>query len=235
MTLSKSLRLVGVRVDRVTMHGTLERIDQFIKERSPRRIVTVNLEYLRHAHSDAAFREAIEAADLAVADGVPLLWASRLFRRPLSERIAGVDLADRCAWLAATKGYRLFLLGAGPGVAQSTAGVLRKRYPGLTVAGTYTPPVGDFSPEEERRIEAAISAAEPDILLVALPTPRQELWNYANFRRWNVPVVIGVGAAFDMLSGEVAARPRLDATKRLRVALPAGAGATAALETIPGS
>ena len=103
------------------MSDALDRIEQFIGERTPHRIVTVNLEYLRHAHSDPAFREALDAADLAVADGMPLVWASRLFRRPLRERIAGVDLADRCAWLAAAKGYGLFLLGAGPGVAQSTA------------------------------------------------------------------------------------------------------------------
>jgi len=204
---TKSLRLGSVRVDRVDIRETLELIETFIGERTPHRIVTVNLEYLRHAHSDPSFRAALDAADLAVADGMPLVWLSRLFRRPLRERIAGVDLADRCAWLASIKGYRLFLLGAGAGVAQSTAEVLRERYPGLAVAGTYTPPLGEFSAAEERRIEAAIAAAQPDILLVALPTPRQELWNHANARRWNVPVVIGVGAAFDMLSGEVRRAP----------------------------
>jgi len=202
-----SLRVTGVRVDSVTLRETLHHIERFIAEGKPRRIVTVNLEYLRHARSSPGFREALEAADLAVADGMPLLWASRLFRRRLPERIAGVDLAEQCARLAAEKGYRLFLLGAGPGVAQSTAKVLRERYPGLTVVGCYTPPIGDFSPEEEERIRQAIAVAKPDILLVALPTPRQELWNYANARRWNVPVVIGVGAAFDMLSGEVSRAP----------------------------
>jgi len=198
---------MGVRIERVDMRETLDRLAQFIRDGTPHRIVTVNLEYLRHAHSDPRFREALDAADLAVADGMPLVWASRLFRRPLTERIAGVDLADHCARLAAAKGYRLFLLGAGPDVAQSTARVLQDRYPGLVVAGAYTPPLGEFSTEEERKIDAAIAAAEPDILLVALPTPRQELWNHANVRRWNVPVVIGVGAAFDMLSGEVARAP----------------------------
>jgi N-acetylglucosaminyldiphosphoundecaprenol N-acetyl-beta-D-mannosaminyltransferase len=152
-------------------------------------------------------RSSKDAADIAVADGMPLVWLSRLYRHPLRERIAGVDLADRCAWLASTKGYRVFLLGAGPGVAQSTASVLSERYSGLDVAGTYTPPLGEFSAAEEARIAQAIALAQPDILLVALPTPRQELWNHANVRRWNVPVVIGVGAAFDMLSGEVNRAP----------------------------
>jgi N-acetylglucosaminyldiphosphoundecaprenol N-acetyl-beta-D-mannosaminyltransferase len=200
------LRLGGVRVDRVDMRETLARIETFIEERTPHRIVTVNLEYLRHAH-DLHFQAAPNAADIACRRRLPLVWLSRLYRHPLHERIAGVDLADRCAWLASTKGYRVFLLGAGPGVAQSTASVLSERYSGLDIAGTYTPPLEEFSAEEEARIDQAIASAQPDILLVALPTPRQELWNHANARRWNVPVVIGVGAAFDMLSGEVNRAP----------------------------
>jgi N-acetylglucosaminyldiphosphoundecaprenol N-acetyl-beta-D-mannosaminyltransferase len=107
------LRLGGVRVDRVDMRETLARIETFIEERTPRRIVTVNLEYLRHAH-DLHFQAALDAADIAVADGMPLVWLSRLYRHPLRERIAGVDLADRCAWLASTKGYRVFLPAPAP-------------------------------------------------------------------------------------------------------------------------
>jgi len=102
----------------------------------------------------------------------------------------------------------VFLLGAGPGVAQSAARVLQGRYPGLEVAGAYTPSMGEFSEEDELRIFEAIAAAKPDILLVALPTPRLELWNHANIRRLNVPVVIGVGAALDMLSNTVPRAPR---------------------------
>jgi N-acetylglucosaminyldiphosphoundecaprenol N-acetyl-beta-D-mannosaminyltransferase len=141
-----SFRVTGVRVDGVSMRQTLEHIERFIAEGRPRRVVTVNLEYLRHARSSPGFREALEAADLAVADGMPLLWASRLFRHPLPERITGVDLAEQCARLAAEKGYRLFLLGAGPGVAQSAAQTFRRRYPGLPAVGCYTPPIGEFSP-----------------------------------------------------------------------------------------
>ncbi|MGD0766538.1 MAG: WecB/TagA/CpsF family glycosyltransferase [Dehalococcoidia bacterium] len=208
VAVSSSLEVLGVRVDRVGMDETLRCIERFIEEGTPHRIATVNLEYLRHARSCPGFREALDAADLALADGVPVLWASRLLGRPLKERVAGVELAERCARLAAAKGYRVFFLGAGPGVAQSAARVLRERYPGLEVAGAYSPPMGEFSEQEELRIFEAIAAAKPDILLVALPTPRMELWNHANAERWGVPVVIGVGAAFDMLSGEVPRAPR---------------------------
>ena len=201
------LEVLSVCVDRVDMEETLRCVECFIAERKPNRIVTVNLEYLRHARACPGFKEALDAADLAVADGMPLLWASRLLRRPLKERIAGVDLADRCAALSAAKGYRIFFLGAGPGVANDAARILRERYSGLNVAGVYAPPIGEFSEEEEERICRLLAATRPDILLVALPTPRQELWNHANAERWNVPVVIGVGAAFDMLSGRTRRAP----------------------------
>jgi N-acetylglucosaminyldiphosphoundecaprenol N-acetyl-beta-D-mannosaminyltransferase len=207
MVSSKSLRVGGVRVDRLCMSEALTSIEEFIKEGSSHRVVTVNVDYLRHAHGDPFFCAALDSADIAVADGMPLIWLSRLSHQPLPERIAGVDLADRCACLAAEKGYRLFLLGASEGIAESTAQILQERHPGLLVAGTYTPPLGEFSAEEQMRIDDAIVAACPDILLVALPTPRQELWNHANAARWNVPVVIGVGAAFDMLSGSIRRAP----------------------------
>jgi len=208
VTESDSLEILGVRVDRVGMDETLRRVERFIEERTPHRVATINLDTLRHAQSCPGFRQALNAADLVLADGMPLLWASRLRRRPLKERVTGVDVADRCAGLAAAKGYRVFFLGAGPGVAQSAARVLQERYPGLEVAGAYTPPMGEFSEEDELKIFEAIAAAKPDILLVALPTPRLELWNHANIRRLNVPVVFGVGAALDMLSNTVPRAPR---------------------------
>jgi len=190
------------------MGEALSRIEGFISEGRPHRVVTVNLEYLRHSRRDEHFRDAVNSADLAVADGAPLVWASRLFGHPLPERVAGVDLADRCAELAAARSYRLFLLGAGPGVAEGVARVLEQKYPGLRIAGTYTPPFGDFSEEEEQRIRDRIRQARPDILLVGLPTPRQELWNHGHAADWGVPVTIGVGAAFDMLGGLVPRAPR---------------------------
>ena len=204
----ESVNVVGVRVDRVDMAEAMAQVERFVVERGPHRVVTVNLEYLRHSLRIPAFLDALTSADLAVADGAPVVWACRLFGCRLSGRVTGVDLADRCAELAAARGYGLFLLGAGPGVAESTADILRGRYPDLRIVGTYTPPLGEFSEDEEGRISERIHEARPDILLVALPTPRQELWNHQRAREWGVPVTIGVGAAFDMLSGRVPRAPR---------------------------
>jgi len=205
---SDTVNIRGVLIDRVDMGEALSRIEGFISEGRPHRVVTVNLDYLRHSRRDEHFRDAVNSADLAVADGAPLVWASRLFGHPLPERVTGVDLADRCAELAAARSYRLFLLGAGPGVAEGVARVLEQKYPGLHIAGTYTPPFGEFSEEEEQRIRERIRRAKPDILLVGLPTPRQELWNHGRAEEWGVPVTIGVGAAFDMLGGLVPRAPR---------------------------
>jgi N-acetylglucosaminyldiphosphoundecaprenol N-acetyl-beta-D-mannosaminyltransferase len=195
------LRLLGVRVDDVDMAEAVRSVERFIRDGPAHRVVTVNLEYVRHACRSREFAAALEAADLAVPDGAPVVWVSRLTPHPLRERVTGVDLTERCAALAAARGYRLFLLGAEAGVAREAARVLEGRYAGLKVAGIHSPPLGDFSEEEEERICSRIRAAQPHILLVALPTPRQELWNHANATRWHVPVTVGVGAAFDMLSG----------------------------------
>jgi N-acetylglucosaminyldiphosphoundecaprenol N-acetyl-beta-D-mannosaminyltransferase len=203
----ESVTILGVRIDRVDMAQSMARIDQFIVEGGQHRVVTVNLDYLRHSLRIPAFLDALTSADLAVADGAPVVWACRLFGRPVPERVAGVDLADRCAELAAARGYGLFLLGAGPGVAEAAAVVLRTKYPDLRVVGTITPPLGEFSQEEEQHIGECIRKARPHILLVALPTPRQELWNHRHVQEWEVPVTVGVGAAFDMLSGRVPRAP----------------------------
>jgi N-acetylglucosaminyldiphosphoundecaprenol N-acetyl-beta-D-mannosaminyltransferase len=203
----RSLAVLGVRIDCVDMAQALTCIERFIEEGGSHRVATVNLDTLWHSQRDQQFQEALNSADLTVADGAPLVWASRLLGQPLSERVTGVDMADRCAELAAAKGYRLFLLGAAPGVAQATARALTQKYPGLRIADMYTPPFGEFSPEEEGRIAERIRRARPDVLLVALSTPRLELWNHRHAGEWRVPVTIGVGAAFDMLSGRVRRAP----------------------------
>ncbi len=199
--------MLGVRIACVDMAQALTRIERFIEEGGSHRVVSVNLDTLRHSQRDQRFQEALNSADLAVADGAPLVWVSRLFGQPLPERVAGVDMADRCAELAAAKGYGLFLLGAAPGVAQATARALAEKYPGLRIVGTYTPPFGEWSAEEEGYIGERIRRARPDILLVALSTPRLELWNHRHAGEWGVPVTFGVGAAFDMLSSGVRRAP----------------------------
>ena len=204
----ESCHILDVAVHRVTLAGVLKRLDEYIRDGRPRQIVTVNMDFIRLAHVDPVFREVVNGADLAVPDGMPLLWASRLLGEPLNERVTGVDIVERGAALAAERGYSIFLLGAEEGVAAAAADRLVRRYPGLRIAGTYAPPVGPFSEEEERRILRLVRAARPDMLFVAFGAPRQDVWIRRHQQALGVPVAVGVGGTFNFLAGRTKRAPR---------------------------
>jgi N-acetylglucosaminyldiphosphoundecaprenol N-acetyl-beta-D-mannosaminyltransferase len=182
-------------------------MDAWVQSGGPHQIVTVNLDFMRLARSDAEFRCIVNQADLAVPDGVPVLWAAKLLGDPLVERVTGVEIVEKGAVLAARRGYRLFLLGAAPGVAERAGAELVRRNPGLCVAGTYSPPFGPSTPQEEERIADRIAAARPDLLFVAFGAPRQDVWIYQHGLALGVPVCVGVGGTFDILAGDVVRAP----------------------------
>jgi N-acetylglucosaminyldiphosphoundecaprenol N-acetyl-beta-D-mannosaminyltransferase len=194
-----------MHVDCVSMTDAVSRIDSYVRSGMPHQVVTVNLDFLRLGLIDRSFRDLVNMAELVIADGMPLVWGARLQGTPLPERVAGVDLVRHCAALAAEKNHRVFLLGAAPGVADRAAAVLSAEYPGLNIVGTHAP--GSLSPEDDSVSVAAIRAAAPDILLVAFGAPRQEQWIRKHMQTLRVPVCIGVGGSFDMLSGKVSRAP----------------------------
>jgi len=201
----KSIVLLGVRVDDVTFEEALSVIEGFIREGTPHQVVTVNPEFVMAARRDEEFRRILNAAHLALPDGIGLIWASRLLGRPLRERVAGSDLVPMIAALAAKRGYRLFLLGAAPGVAEEAAQRLRQENPGLTIAGTHA---GSPAVEEEEEIVALVQAARPHVLLVAYGAPAQDKWIARNLERLGVPVCMGVGGALDFIAGVAKRAPR---------------------------
>ncbi len=172
---------------------------------SCRQIVTVNPEFIMAARRDPAFAAVLNNADLAVPDGIGLIWASRWRGRPLPERVAGVDLVERVAAVAARRGLPVYLLGAQAGVAAAAADVLVARYPGLIVAGTYA---ASPAPDEDEAIVARINQAQASILFVAYGAPRQELWIQRNREHLKLGVAVGVGGAFDFISGRSHRAPR---------------------------
>lgn len=196
-------RILGVPVDVVTMRQTVGLMADWIRKERPRHVVTVNPEFIMLARKNAEFRQALLDADLAVADGIGAVLAGRILGWPLPERIGGVDLVQRFAAVAPA-GTRLFLLGARPGVAKEAAAVLAARNPGLTIAGALA---GSPGPEHEDDIVAKIVAARPHLLLVAFGAPTQELWIARNKERMRTPVCIGVGGAFDFISGRAPRAP----------------------------
>lgn len=194
----QSIEILGVRVDDATYEGLLRQVDAFVERGSAHQIVTLNPEMLVAAHDDPALRQVLNGADLNVADGVGVMLAARLLGHRLRQRITGSDGIYRLSAHCAERGYRLYLLGAAPGVAEVAAERLVQAYPGLKIAGSHA---GSPRIEEEDEIAALVRDAAPHLLLVAYGVPAEERWIARNRQRLDVPVLIGVGGAFDFVAG----------------------------------
>ncbi len=202
----RRIDILGVGVDDVTPAETLDILTAWIDARQPRRVVTPNPEMVMLARRDPAFARLLADADLAVPDGVGLLWASRLRGTPLRALVPGSDLVPWLAEQSARRGDRWFLLGAAEGVAEAAGSILAARYPGLCIAGAFA---GDAAPPGDPVTRAAIRAAEPvDVLLVAYGAPRQEAWMARN-ADLGIPVSIGVGGTLNFITGRSPQPPRL--------------------------
>ena len=203
--LSTPTWLLGVRVDRVTQKQAIEHIDALVMQHkeSPttlpcQQVVTVNTEFVMMAQHDTVFRNIINHAALAVADGIGIVWATQYIGKPTPERVTGTDTLVELAKLCANKGYQLYLLGAAPGIAEEAATRLQEIAPGLQIAGTYA---GSPQPAEEDVILERVRAAKADVLCVAYGAPAQEIWIARNLSRLPGAVAMGVGGAYDFLSG----------------------------------
>ena len=201
------INLGGVKIDRVDAASAVDRIRGFLRSGRLNQIVTVNLDFVAISRRDADFRETLNAAELAVADGMPLVWVSQMTDEPLPQRLTGVELVDECCRVAVETNSSVFLLGAAPGVADEAADRLQERFPGLRIAGVYAPPFGPLTVDENERILTAIHAARPEFLFVALGAPQQDVWIRANRDRLDVPVCMGVGCVLDLLAGVVSRAP----------------------------
>jgi N-acetylglucosaminyldiphosphoundecaprenol N-acetyl-beta-D-mannosaminyltransferase len=185
-------------VDALTYATLLDSIATYIADGKTHQIATTNPEFVMEARRNAAFRETLEHVDLCMADGVGLLWAARRQGRTLPERVTGSDALPLIAARASQEGWRLYLLGAAPGVAARTAEVLAASYPGLQVVGTFA---GSPAAADAPEIIARVGAAQPDVLFVAYGAPKQDLWIAQHRDALGVPVMMGVGGAFDHIVG----------------------------------
>jgi N-acetylglucosaminyldiphosphoundecaprenol N-acetyl-beta-D-mannosaminyltransferase len=201
------LPLSGVLLDRVGLAEAARRLASYAASQEMHQIVAVNLDCLRIAQLDDDFRQTINEADLAVADGMPLVWASRLGGRPLPERVTGNSLVEKSCELSAATGAGIFLLGARPSIAEAAARTIATRYPGAVVAGAYSPPFGPLSPRVDREMVERVNRSGARILIVALGAPRQDNWIRAHRRELKVGVAFGVGCGIDLLAGFVPRAP----------------------------
>ncbi len=202
----RSVEILGVRVDDVTMTEAVASVETFIAvPRAPcRQVATVNPEFIITARHNADFARVLAASDLNLPDGANLVRAARMLGRPLSERVAGSDLIWRLAERGAECGWQIFLLGAGEGVATQAAAKLSARYPALQIAGVWS---GSPNPQDEDSIVARVNTSGAQILLVAYGAPAQDLWIARNRARLNTRVAMGVGGAFDFIAGRLPRAP----------------------------
>src|SRR5690242_15907953 len=196
--------LMGVPVDALTMAEVLDRIDRTILGEGQLRIGVVNAAKLVHMRRDPTLRADLLSCDLLLADGVPVVWASRLLGRPLPERVAGIDLMYGMLRRGHENGYRVYCLGASEDVLAAAVARITADYPHVRMVGRHH---GYFTGQEEPGIVAAMTHAKPDILPVGMSSPKKERF----LARWSdqlgVPVCHGVGGSFDVLAGKVRRAP----------------------------
>ena len=206
MPTPKTIPILGIPVHAVTMDETLALIEGYMDAPRVHQIATVNPEFVMTAQSDAAFRHTLLTADLCLPDGIGLLYAARRLGQTLPERVPGSELVYRLTERAAEKGWSLFLLGAGPGVAEEAAQLLSQRYPGLRIAGTYA---GTPAVEENDDIVRRINDSGATLLFVAYGAPKQDKWvEYNRTNLTTVRVAMGVGGSLDFITGRAVRAPQ---------------------------
>jgi N-acetylglucosaminyldiphosphoundecaprenol N-acetyl-beta-D-mannosaminyltransferase len=185
-------------VDALTIEGVLAAFQRMIGERRSCLVFNVNVDIWMQVFRDLDLRAVYESADLVLADGTPMMWAARWLGTPLPARVSGSDFVPVLCQAAAAQGYTMFFLGSAPGVAEGAKRELERRYHGLKVVGTYSPPYGFERDEgESRRIVTMITKAAPDILLAAFGAPKEQTWLSRHREAAGVPVSMGVGSSLD--------------------------------------
>ncbi len=203
------INFLNTQIDNITMDEAIAEINKLIQNCSYNYIVTPNLDHIVMLEKDNEFISAYKNANLIVADGKPLIWISKLLKRPIKEKISGSDLFPRICELSAKKGYKIFIMGAGIGVADKAAKNLSQKYPGLKFCGTYSPVFGfEKIPAEMELIKQLILNAKPDILAVSLGSPKGEKFIYQNLNEFKVPLSISIGASIDFEAGNVKRAPK---------------------------
>jgi N-acetylglucosaminyldiphosphoundecaprenol N-acetyl-beta-D-mannosaminyltransferase len=206
-------RLFGVEIDPLRMDQAVRQILAWVHNREDRRcqfVVTPNVDHVVLLQHRADLRAAYRDAGLVLADGAPVVWSSHVLRQPLPERVAGSDLVPALFDAAnLTEPLRVFLLGAGPGVAERAAANIHRRWPAVRVVGTCSPPPGfERDDAQNEAILSRIADAQADVLIVGLGAPKQELWVHRHQPRLAVKAALCVGATIDFLAGEKSRAPR---------------------------
>lgn len=203
------IKFMNTEIDNLTMKETLDEIDKLILKNDRSYVVTPNVDHIVMLETDVELKNIYRDASLILADGKPLLWISKWYKTPIKEKISGSDLFPLLCEMAAKKGYSMFFLGAAEGVAAKAAENLKKKYNGLKIVGTYSPPYGFEKDEiESEKIIDMVKEAHPDILILGLGSPKQEKFVYHYCKDLGVPISLGLGASLDFEAGNIRRAPK---------------------------
>lgn len=195
----------GLPMDLLTMEESIDRAERLIETGLPHQHVVLNAAKVVKAQTDVELRESIEQAAIVNIDGQAVVWAARFLGVDAPERVAGIDFMDALLARAAERGWSVYFLGATDAVVDTVVAAEQDRHPGLRVAGWRN---GFWTPEEEADVVAGIAATNPDILLLAMPTPKKERFAAAHLHAFGASLVVGVGGSFDVVAGITARAPR---------------------------
>jgi N-acetylglucosaminyldiphosphoundecaprenol N-acetyl-beta-D-mannosaminyltransferase len=206
--MTKRVNVLGVGLSVLNLRTALDAIADAVRARRKGYICVTGVHGVMEAQDDANFKKILNDAFLCTPDGMPMVWAGRLNGHRDMRRVYGPDLMlEVCAW-SETSGAKHFFYGGADGVAEQLAQKLQVKFPKLSVTGTFTPPFRALDAAEVQKLQAQISAVQPDILWVGLSTPKQEKFMAEFLPKLDVTLMIGVGAAFDFHSGRVKQAPR---------------------------
>ncbi len=203
--IEKKLNVLGVPVDRVTLSEAVRKIESFLLTGGSHVVVTPDSLAILIARQDKEYKKILLNADLVTPDGIGLLLASKIMGAPIKERVTGIDIINRLFEVGNKRGYKFYFLGAEKGVSERAKEKILKKFPDINIVGVHH---GYLQEEENKRVINDIIRKKPDILLVGMGVPKQEKWIYKNLNMLQVPVCIGVGGSFDVLSGKLPRAPK---------------------------
>ena len=212
--MSEKISILGVNVDKITLKDAEERVKSFLNSNTTNTIYTPNTEIVMEARNNQELKSLLNKGDLVIPDGIGLVYASKIKKKPLLERVAGSDLSMRILDIANDEGHSIFILGGKPGVAQIATENIKKKYPNIDIAGYHHgyfkgTHIGHRNHEEENEVINIINKAKPDIVFVGLGAPKQEQWIDENKEKLNCKVIIGNGGTVDIIAGTVKRAPEV--------------------------